>query len=608
MQPRKDVAYVGGTGVIDLKQFGFGVGRHLLRDVEMPDHGIYMTLDDYLREALKLELGISTSSRQIADFLVRQHSVRDMLIALGQLNRIRHIDDQLKELREAYIQCIPEKARPFIDAVIANEAEPHFFLARQTIMLAAREVILKGGLGEARPDGSPLMTAVMLTHALASDIGPLNEGGPNVWPGMPVAALMELVANASFNTNEWWVSQLDRLWRIWIRYGSRPNEPLARASFDQLVRDALGLDIGAIALLSLALAVPALHWRYPSPILMPRQFVTDAKVSEIDAFLSYVAADVDDLRRRLQQQEAPWGFLPFEESPVIDFGSELLVFDSDFLMKRATTGLYWAVAKSETKRGGEKGFRAWSKAHGLAVEAAAEEQMKTLVQTPRLIGTPGSHQTHFTESDLQRAYPGKKGRAGRQCDGVIWLPRCWIAFEVVAFYVKVSARQGLDIEVFRGDTNKLMNELGQLDATAKNLLGDGGRALIGFPSPDIRVQPILVQGGYFPLHPLISAYIDDRVKAERLFARSSVGPYERDSRISKPVIIHMDELETLEALAERHEDVIQMIDDWQRSTRRAGPLKNFLVAANRDERPSRLDPDKGLVLLEAFRTRIENPT
>src|SRR6266568_1322349 len=306
MQPRKDVAYVGGTGVIDLKQFGFGVGRHLLRDVEMPDHGIYMTLDDYLREALKLELGISTSSRQIADFLVRQHSVRDMLIALGQLNRIRHIDDQLKELREAYIQCIPEKARPFIDAVIANEAEPHFFLARQTIMLAAREVILKGGLGEARPDGSPLMTAVMLTHALASDIGPLNEGGPNVWPGMPVAALMELVANASFNTNEWWVSQLDRLWRIWIRYGSRPNEPLARASFDQLVRDALGLDIGAIALLSLALAVPALHWRYPSPILMPRQFVTDAKVSEIDAFLSYVAADVDDLRRRLQQQEAPW--------------------------------------------------------------------------------------------------------------------------------------------------------------------------------------------------------------------------------------------------------------------------------------------------------------
>src|SRR5439155_15338952 len=112
--------------------------------------------------------------------------------------------------------------------------------------------------------------------------------------------------------------------------------------------DALGLDVGAIALLSLSLAVPALHWRYPNPILLPRQFVPDAKASEIDAFLSYVAADVDDLRRRLQQQEAPWGFLPFEESPVIDLGSELLLFDSDFLMKRTTTSLYWAAAKSET--------------------------------------------------------------------------------------------------------------------------------------------------------------------------------------------------------------------------------------------------------------------
>ncbi len=209
MQARNDVAYVGGTGVIDLKQFGFGVGRHLLRDVEMPDHSIYMTLDDHLREPVKLELGISASSRQVADFLLRQHSVRDMLIALAQLNRIRHMDDQLNELWETFTLSIPEKARPALNAAIANEAETHFFLARQTIMLAAREVILKGGSGVARPDGSPLMTAIMLTHALASDIGPLDESGPQIWPGMSVAALMELVANASFNTNEWWVSQLD---------------------------------------------------------------------------------------------------------------------------------------------------------------------------------------------------------------------------------------------------------------------------------------------------------------------------------------------------------------------------------------------------------------
>jgi hypothetical protein len=187
----------------------------------------------------------------------------------------------------------------------------------------------------------------------------------------------------------------------------------------------------------------------------------------------------------------------------------------------------------------------------------------------------------------------------------MWLPKCWIVFEVVAFYVKVSARQGLDIEAFRDDVNiKLMKELRQLDATAKNLLTDGGRALLGFVTPDIRIQPILVQGGYFPLHPAISAYVDDRVRHAKLFAHSASGPYERDSRIRKPVIIHMDELETLEAGAERHEDVIQIIDDWQQSTRRAGPLKNFLIAANRVSRPSRLDLDGAGALLDAFRSRI----
>ena len=606
MQAKKNVAYVGGTGVIDLGQFGFGVGRHLLRDVDMPDHNIYLTLDDYMREPFKHELGISAGSREIADFLINQHSMRDMLIALAQLNRIRLSDDQGKLLREEYVKSVrPEKAGQVLSAILANDRELHLFLARQTIMLAAREVILKGGVGAAKPDASPLMTATMLTHALASGIGPIDESGPQVWPGMSVSILMELVANASFNTADWWVSQLDRLWRIWVKHGSSTERRLARAPFDQLVNEALGLDVGAIALLSLSLAVPAQNWRYPSPILVQRQFVNDAKPSDIESFLDYVSADTVDLERRLQQQQPPWGFLPFEESPVIDLGSELLVLDPDFLMQRTTTGLYWAVAKSETKRGGDKGFRAWSKAHGQAIEAAAEEQMQALTQTPRLLGTLEEQKTHFNENDLQRAYPGKKGKAGKQCDGAIWLPKCWIVFEVVAFHVKVSARQGLDIGAFRDDVNnKLMKELSQLDATAKNLLSDGGKALIGFATPDMRIQPILVQGGYFPLHPAISAYIDDRVKTEKLFAHTAVEPYERDSRIRKPVIIHLDELETLEAIAARRDDVIQTLDDWQQSTRRAGPLKNFLIAASRNDHPARLDADKAVALLKAFRSRI----
>jgi hypothetical protein len=605
MQARNNVAYVSGSGVIDLKQFEFGVGRHLLRDVEMPDHHIYLTLDDYMPESFKLQLGISATSAEIADFLIGQHSVRDMLIALAQLNRLRSIADQCDDLRQAYAQTLrPERAGHLLNAVMSNQSEPHIFLARQTIMLAARDVILRGEQGVAQPDASPLMTAVMLTHATASSIGPLDERGPQVWDGMPVSALMELVANASFNTSEWWVSQLDRLWRTWIRHGSSAERMLARAPFEQLVYEALGLEIGAIALLSLSLAVPAQNWRYPDPILNQRQFVNDAAPSDISKFLSYVGADIDDLRNRLLKQKPPWGFLPFEETPVIDLGSEVLVFDADFLMNRATTGLYWAVSRLENSRGGDYAFRAWSKGHGLAVEATADEQIRGLAPRVPILGSGNRQTTYFTEHDLARAYPGaKKGRAGKRSDAVVWLPSCWLIFEIAVSFVKVSARQGLDIEAFRDDVDKLMKELAQLDGTVKDLLRDGGAALMGFPAI-MPIQPILVQGGFFPIHPIISAYIDDRIKRARLFAQSSTGSYERHSRVRKPVIIHLEELETLEAIAERHGDFAKLLNDWQGSNRRAGPLKNYLIAAGVDEHPSRLNADRAHELLRALRDRF----
>ena len=146
-------------------------------------------------------------------------------------------------------------------------------------------------------------------------------------------------------------------------------------------------------------------------------------------------------------------------------------------------------------------------------------------------------------------------------------------------------------------------ELGQLDATVKDLLRDGGAALIGFPA-SMPIQPVVVQGGFFPIHPIISAYIDDRIKRARLFAQSSTGPYERHSRVRKPVIVHLEELEALEAIAERHGDVAKVLDNWQRSNRRAGPLKNYLIAAGLDAHPSRLNSDRAHELLRALRDRF----
>src|SRR6185295_16784968 len=57
MQARTNVAYVAGTGVIDLKQFQLGIGRHLVDEPRLPDHNTYITLDEYLVTTNRRQLG-----------------------------------------------------------------------------------------------------------------------------------------------------------------------------------------------------------------------------------------------------------------------------------------------------------------------------------------------------------------------------------------------------------------------------------------------------------------------------------------------------------------------------------------------------------------------
>ncbi len=98
------------------------------------------------------------------------------------------------------------------------------------------------------------------------------------------------------------------------------------------------------------------------------------------------------------------------------------------------------------------------------------------------------------------------------------------------------------------------------------------------------------------MHPITAAFIDEQVKREGLF---------QDARVQKPLILHIDEIETLEAVAERHGDVIKLLDDWQASNRRSGPLKNFLIAEDREEHPSRLSIERAQGLVTEFRNRVQ---
>jgi hypothetical protein len=65
--------------------------------------------------------------------------------------------------------------------------------------------------------------------------------------------------------------------------------------------------------------------------------------------------------------------------------------------------------------------------------------------------------------------------------------------------------------------------------------------------------------------------------------------------VRRLAILHWEELEILEALIERGESILDMLSDWQKSDRKAMPLKNWIIANRPDlQRPVRMRDGKRL--------------
>lgn len=598
MQARTNTVYQGGTGVVHLGQFVHGFGRHLVDEIVLPDHHILLTLDDYLGAEVQQQFGFNETSAQVADHLLRLYPARDIVAELAYLNRMRVLPDQLERVRTAYLEQITERASARCDGLTSPQrTEPRQFLARQPILLAIREALLRDSPGAANRPMPIGVAAVMLTHAVSTDLNS-DPDGPNVWDGMPARILMEVVCNGSFNSTDDLLSRIDRLWRIYFEF-DKVVDPPARAPFFQMAREALGADIGAIAILGILLDSLVSQWRWPQPIYTPQLFVTDADPRDLEAFLAFVSADEAQLRESLRQHNPPWGFLPLERAPVLRVDDKLLVLDQEFLQRRFTESLVWAVADNERdSHGGKKASRDWLRAHGQAVEAAAREQIKGLAPHIPLLGTGSSMPTYFSDTELIRAYPAKKkGETPMQSDAAIWLggQDSWMVFEIVTAELKLPTRQGQELEAFRDDIERMiMKKLRQLDATARNILSDHGLALLGHEHSGPWVQPVLIQSGHFPVHPATIAFIDDQISRERLL---------QHARIRRLAILHLDELDILESIAQQNVDLVALFSEWQRSERKAQSLKNFLYSRGRNERPSRLDLARLQFLVGKFADR-----
>src|SRR5207253_1659111 len=149
----------------------------------LPDHNTYITLDEYLVEANRRQLGFSASSAEIAQHLLGQYSRLDLLMALVALNRMRKVPEDLSFAESIYLQQLPPRVTAVYTGLMSQSDPPRFFLARQLILLAIREVLLYTGPVSDRPERDAVSTAVMLTHAIGSDLQ-YPGGGVQLWEGM----------------------------------------------------------------------------------------------------------------------------------------------------------------------------------------------------------------------------------------------------------------------------------------------------------------------------------------------------------------------------------------------------------------------------------------
>jgi len=95
----------------------------------------------------------------------------------------------------------------------------------------------------------------------------------------------------------------------------------------------------------------------------------------IEAYLGLFASTPDELAAKLDACPGSWQMLPIQERPLLRVGDVILVLDEQYLIERATQGLYWFVHDHERDLDSKRGRPRWNNAHAAMVELRVEDQL-----------------------------------------------------------------------------------------------------------------------------------------------------------------------------------------------------------------------------------------
>jgi len=542
----------------------------------------YLTSADYF--APLVAAGLPADPASLINSLLLVHPREVYLSVLTALNHAAHHPELAEAYRGRFLARLTPAMADHVSRVIDGKADGNkrALLARQPVLRAMRTALTfrrpegapsAESLSALVPGMDPELSGMLLVHLTATQQQSQRTAGEPMFGGLPESLAMEMVANGLLHGGEQPDVLLARTRMLWETYGSQIDlaRLKVRARPLDLLREATGLDFDDIAALTFAYHG---YIRAHQPGLSPAvNAFAGIPVSRetVETYLASFASTMDELAGKLDASPGSWQMLPIQERPLLRVGEALLVLDEQYLIERATQGLYWSVHEHERELDGKRGWTRWNNAYASMVERRVEDQLRRMA--PPLLG---GGRAFFTEENLQAAFPGEKNTdAGIDYGDLVLLA------EVVTTQVSLPARENADVIAYGKDIDKFfVKKARQLDETAANLLRDPQPAGSPLNKPAQRILPVAVRGGPFPVNPVTREHIDAALKEARLLN------YRRaDLPVFPFAPVDLGELEMCETLHETHgrslPDLIrqwQASDDYGRSS-----LRNFLIKTYTEE-------------------------
>jgi hypothetical protein len=462
-------------------------------------------------------------------------------------------------------------------------------VAPQTLLLLMQFALARSP-DEVEPGTSTPHALRTMILALQEGLGSaVDETESNVFTGDPNSTLFrQMVAGHHFGSTEDVATTIAHHQQRWVRLARAHSGDVGAVDLYKAFRDATGVEKDDFTAVALAIwAHCERHNAYP----MPASVLDSLKIPRdvVDRCLALISRTPDEFRSMVlstkPEHQTEWSFDSLRQFPLLRLDSgDLLVLSKALLMDRIygwlpmfdlIEGLVSAKRRKDAERA-ETWFR-----H--LCEMDALEGIANLAGS-RLLG----------EVDIQAAF----GTAIQNADAAIDYPDAWLVIEIGtrqlsrATVVAITP-EGLEADLKRGIDEKAA----QLDATIRELIADETRLTGQTARPRRRYLALLVLTEGFPVNPLTTTAIKERLKAAGLLTDARVGPLH---------VLDQEELDMAEALSEEGgPGLLQLLEEHEHSNLAGSAFKDWLILergrGTGPRRPSRLES----VRMEAWKIAID---